>query len=171
MIAPVFVDANVFIYSRQANEPLKQPLAAEWIERLWKEQVGRTSLQVISETYVTMTCKIKPALASEVAWEYVRSLFTWGPQPLDAQVTQRARDIEQRYRLSWWDSLIVSAAQIQNCVLLLTEDLQDHAVYGSVTVRNPFKLSVSEAPAIYAAVARVSQRHRPRGRPKRLRQT
>jgi predicted nucleic acid-binding protein len=168
MTAPVFVDTNVFVYSRQANEPVKQPVAAEWIERLWKDQAGRTSLQVISETYVTMTRKINPALATEVAWEYVRALFTWDPQPLDAQVAQRARNIEQRYHLSWWDSLIVSAAQIQNCALLLTEDLQDHAVYGSVAVRNPFTLGVSEARAIYTAVAPATHRYRPRGRPKRL---
>jgi hypothetical protein len=29
MTAPVFVDTNVFVYSRQANEPVKQPIAAE----------------------------------------------------------------------------------------------------------------------------------------------
>jgi predicted nucleic acid-binding protein len=167
MTAPVFVDANVFVYSRQASEPLKQPVAAQWIERLWHDQTGRTSLQVINETYVTLTRKIKPALASEVAWEYVRALFAWHPQPLDAEVAQRAHDIEQRYRLSWWDSLIVSAAQMQNCAVLLTEDLQDHAVYGSVTVRNPFTLGVSEAPAIYAAAPQARRHYRPRGRPKR----
>jgi hypothetical protein len=72
-------------------------------------------------------------------------------------------------RLGWWDSLVVGAAQIQNCALLLTEDLQDHAVYGSVTVRNPFTLGVSEAPAIYAAEAGAAHRYRPRGRPRRHR--
>lgn len=167
MTAPIFVDANVFVYSRQANEPVKQPLAAEWIERLWKDQTGRTSLQVISETYVTLSRKIKPALAAEEAWDYVRPLFAWSPQPIDAEIAQRAHEIELRYRLSWCDSLIVSAAQAQNCSVLLTEDLQDHAVFGSVTVRNPFLLAVSEAPAIYADVPRATRRHRPRGRPKR----
>jgi len=75
MIAPVFVDADVFVYSLQANEPLKRSIAAEWIERLWKDQAGRTSLQVISEAYVTLTRKIRPALATEVAWEYVAALL------------------------------------------------------------------------------------------------
>jgi predicted nucleic acid-binding protein len=167
MTGSVFVDANVFVYSRQANEPFKQPLCAEWIERLWKDQTGRTSLQVISETYVTLTRKIRPALAAEDAWDYVRTLLAWNPQPVDAEVARRARDIEQRYRLSWWDSLVVGAAQIQSCAVLLSEDLQDHAVYGSVTVRSPFTLGVSEVPAMYAAVPNAVGRHRPRGRPKR----
>jgi predicted nucleic acid-binding protein len=167
MTATVFVDANVFVYSRQANEPLKQPLAAQWVEQLWRNQLGRTSMQVISETYVTLTRKIRPAVATEEAWDYVRTLLAWEPQPVDAEVVRRARDIERRYRLSWWDSLIVSAAQLQNCPLLLSEDLQDRSVYGGVTVRNPFTLGVSEIPAAYTATPDVVARHRPRGRPKR----
>jgi len=168
MTAAVFVDANVFVYSRQANELLKQPLATQWIERLWEEQSGRTSMQVISETYVTLTRKIRPALGSADAWDYVRALLAWQPQPIDSELVRRAHDIERRYHLSWWDSLIVGAAQLQNCALLLTEDLQDHANYGSVTVRNPFTLGVSEAAAAYGKVPKTVSRHRPRGRPRRV---
>lgn len=54
--------------------------------------------------------------------------------------------------MSWWDSLIVAAAQLQNCCLLLSEDLQNGATYGGVTVRNPFELGVAEARATYTAV-------------------
>lgn len=168
MTAPVFVDTSVFVYARQANEPLKQPLAQQWIERLWQEQTGRISIQVLNELYVTLTRKINPALAAEEAWTHVRPLLTWDPQPLDDALMLRAREIEQRHRLSWWDCLIVAAAQMQNCALLLTEDLQDRAVYGGITVRNPFTLGVSEATAAYGAVPAVTPRHRPRGRPKRV---
>lgn len=168
MTAAVFADSNLFVYARQANEPVKQPLAAQWLERLWRDQLGRTSEQVISETYVTLTRKIDPALSASDAWDYVSRLFAWDPQPVDAAVARRAHDIELRHRLSWWDSLIVSAAQLQNCALLLSEDLQDGAIYGSVTVRNPFRLGVSESPAHYAPVADVAPTHRARGRPKRV---
>lgn len=168
MTARVFVDTNVLVYARQGSEPTKQPIAAEWLERLWKEQSGRISLQVISEAYVTLTRKIRPALAQDGAWAYVQTLFAWDPQPLDVAVIQRARDIEQRHRLSWRDSLIVSAAQIQSCSVLLTEDLQDRAIYDAVTVCNPFRLGVHEdIPEYYANTPASSQPHRPRGRPKR----
>jgi len=42
-------------------------------------------------------------------------------------------------KLSWWDAMIVAAAQLQDCVLLLTEDLQDGAAFGGagVTRRSP----------------------------------
>src|SRR5438132_889580 len=42
----VFVDTNVFVYARDAAEPGKQPVAAIWLERLWREQRGRTCILV-----------------------------------------------------------------------------------------------------------------------------
>ncbi len=167
MSAAIFVDSNVLVYAQQSNEPVKQPLAAQWLERLWRDQSGRTSVQVLSETYVTLTRKINPALSAADAWGYVSTLFAWDPQPVDAAVMRRARDIEQRHRLSWQDSLIVSAAQLQNCATLLSEDLQDGAVFGSVVVRSPFTLGVSEAAAVYATIPNVTRPYRPRGRPRR----
>ena len=62
---------------------------------------------------------------------------------MDEALLRRAREIELRFKISWWDSMIVAAAQLQDCVLLLTEDLQDGAAYGSVTARSPFTLQVS----------------------------
>lgn len=169
MTAPVFVDTNVFVYARQAGESVKQPLAARWLERLWSEQTGRTSIQVLNEYYTILTRKIKPPLSPAEAWEDVKNLIAWKPQSVDLELLHRGREVEQRYRLSWWDSLIVAAAQLQNCVLLLTEDLQDGAAYGAVTVRNPFTFGVSEDLTSYA-VARVKVRAHPgRGRPKRVR--
>ncbi len=168
MTAPVFVDTNVFVYARQAGESMKQPLAARWLERLWNEQTGRTSVQVLNEYYTTLTRKIKPPLSPAEAWDDVKSLIAWNPQSVDLELLHRGREIEQRYRLSWWDSLIVGAAQLQNCVLLLSEDLQDGAAYGAVTVRNPFTFSVSEDLTSYV-VAQVKVRahaHPGRGRPK-----
>jgi predicted nucleic acid-binding protein len=167
MTAPVFVDANVLVYARDSGEPTKQPIARQWLELLWRERTGRTGVQVINECYVALTRKLKPPLSADAAWDYVHELFAWNPQPLDADVVLRARDLERRHSLSWWDSLIVGAAQAQNCHLLLTEDLQDRAVYGGVTVRNPFTLGVSEVATEYAVAPAAVRLHRPRGRPRR----
>jgi predicted nucleic acid-binding protein len=167
MTGRIFVDANMFVYARDLGEPTKQPLAGEWLERLWQEQRGRTSTQALNEFYYTVTRKLKPGLTVEEAWDDVRSLLSWNPQPVDTSLLLRAREIEQRYRLSWWDSLIVGAAQLQECSVLLTEDLQDRSSYGGVTVRNPFVLGVSEEMATYAVAPAVASRHRPRGRPRR----
>jgi predicted nucleic acid-binding protein len=165
MTASVFVDTNVFLYARDAGEPVKQPLAAAWLERLWREQLGRTSVQVLSEYYVNVTRKLDPGLPAGDAWDDVTALFAWRPQPIDDAVMRSAREIEKRHRLSCWDSLVVAAAQIQGCTLLLSEDLQDGGVYGEVTVRSPFTLPLGETIAVYAPV--VTRRPPSRGRPKR----
>jgi predicted nucleic acid-binding protein len=166
MIAPVFVDTNVFVYARDAGEPVKQPRAAAWLERLWREQLGRTSAQVLSEYYVTVTRKLAPGLRADDAWDDVSALMSWRPQPVDDTLLRRGREIEQRHGLSWWDSLVVGAAQLQGCSLLLSEDLQDGGVYGSVTVRSPFTLAVGEADAAYVIAPLAGRGHPRRGRPK-----
>jgi predicted nucleic acid-binding protein len=163
--APVFVDTNVFVYASASQEPLKQPLAAQWLEHLWKEQLGRTSMQVLNEYYWSVTRKIRPALPTDEAWDNVRDLLAWHPQPIDADVLLRAHEIERRFGLGWWDSLIVGAAQAQKCVILLTEDLQNEALYGGVTIRNPFVIGISEALATYSAAPEAVRRFRGRGRP------
>jgi predicted nucleic acid-binding protein len=168
MTGTLFVDTNVFVYSRDAREPQKRLSARRWLEYLWREQLGRTSVQVLSEYYNAMTRKMSPAVAREKAWESVDALFVWNPQPVDHQLLDRGRAIEGRYQLSWWDSLIVAAAQLQSCAVLLTEDLQDGCAYGTVTVLNPFKMGVSEARASYESVPVAAARYRARGRPKRV---
>src|SRR5207248_9063570 len=119
-----------------------------------------------NEYYYNVTRKLRPGLASDVAWEDVTTYFAWRPLPVDEVLLRRAREIERRYQLSWWDSLVVAAAQLQDCVVLLTEDLQDGMAFGTVIVRSPFTLNVEELRAAYAVAPVPISRHRPRGRPR-----
>lgn len=162
-----FVDTNVFVYARDGRDAPRQQRAANWIAKLWQERCGRTSTQVLSEYYFTVTHKLTPRVALAEAWDDVRALLAWKPQSIDAAVLGRAREVEARWRLSWWDSMVVAAAQIQGCSLLLTEDLQDGALFGDVTVRSPFTFQAHEPLALYAAVPPAVSRHRARGRPAR----
>jgi predicted nucleic acid-binding protein len=166
MTGPCFVDANVFVYARDARDPRKQQRASQWLDLLWRERLGRTSAQAIAEFYAVVTRKL--GIPPDRAWTSVERYFAWQPLAVDDDVLRAARQIEQRYRLSWWDSMIVAAAQRQDCVLLLTEDLQDNAAYGTVTVRSPFTLEAREAAAMYTVEPRLPSPHRPRGRPRRL---
>ena len=162
----VFVDTNVLVYWRDRADRTKQAVASEWLRALWEDQSGRTSFQVLSEYYVTVTRKLRPAMKADDAWSDVRELMAWQPQQSDGLLLREAREIEGRYGLSWWDSMIVAAARLQNCTLLLTEDLQHEAVIGGVKVLNPFLHTVQEARLEYdAPPARPS--HPLRGRPRK----
>jgi len=165
MTALIFVDANVLVYARDPRDPVKQTLARDWIRLLWEHSRGRTSTQVLSEFYEIVTRKF-PSQSREDAWEEVQSYLSWNPQSINKSVMTGARELERRYRLSWWNCLVVAAAQIQNCVLLLSEDLPDGADYGGIIVRSPFTLRVAEESSAYAPPPPLSLRHCGRGRPR-----
>src|SRR5689334_1670780 len=67
----VFVDANIFAYVKQADEPVKQAIAAENIRRLASDGRICTSMQVVNECYRVLTRKLRPPLQRDIAWSYV----------------------------------------------------------------------------------------------------
>ena len=134
----VFVDTNVLVYARDLSVPPKQQRAHEWISALWASRLGRTSVQVLNEYYVTVTRKLTPGLPARDARADVVDLRAWAPVPIGAGLLDSAFAAEDRFGLSYWDSLIVAAAQAADCDYLLTEDLQDGQRLDSVTVLNPF---------------------------------
>ena len=166
MTATVFVDTNVLVCARDESEPAKNAVAQGLLRELWIEQRGRISVQVISEYYTTVTRKLRPGIAPEEAWDHVETLLAWEPQAIDRSLLLQAREVERRYGLSWWDSMIVAAAQLQNCTLLVSEDFQHGLVCGDVTIHNPFVAGVAESSGRYATEPRPRSRHRPRGRPR-----
>ncbi|MEI8095423.1 MAG: PIN domain-containing protein [Spirochaetales bacterium] len=142
----VFVDTNILVYCRDFAFPDKQATAWEWVERLWRERSGRLSVQVCNEYLVTVTAKLKPGLSPEKAWRDVQNYTAWNPVALDMGVLRRARETQVRYQLSWWDSLIVAAADQSECRLLLSEDLNSDQHYWGIRVVNPFSGTVAAVP-------------------------
>ena len=138
MIGPVFVDTNVFVYRHDLSDPVKQSLAQRWIELLAHARTGRLSYQVLQELFATLTRTRGPSFRPSEAREIVEALTAWQPVQIDLFVLQRAWAVQERYRISWWDSLIVAAAQASACRILLTEDLQDAQDFDGVRVVNPF---------------------------------
>ena len=166
MTGLVFVDTNVLLYAVDTREGAKHHAARQWMDRLWRERSGRTSVQVLSEFYVNATRMLSGRLNAEQAWEHVSALSEWDPQSIDVGLLDSGRGVQARYGLSWWDSLVVAAAHRQGCGSLLTEDLQRGAVYAGVTVLCPFQAGVQEdrppyAPTLAAPVPRG------RGRPRK----
>jgi predicted nucleic acid-binding protein len=138
-----FVDTNVLVYARDTSEPDKHPAAQAWLEQLWTSQTGRTSTQVLNEYYVTVTRKLSPGLDRATARDDIRDLQAWRPSVIDHRTVAMAWDLEDRYSLSWWDSLVVASAIELGCDRLLTEDLQDGQQFDRLVVINPFRRAPS----------------------------
>jgi predicted nucleic acid-binding protein len=68
----------------------------------------------------------------------VRRDQRWQPWPNDHATVEAAWAVESRYGLSYWDALIVAAAQAQGCRYLLSEDLQHGQQFGRLQIVDPF---------------------------------
>lgn len=135
---PVFVDTNVFVYLHGDSEPAKKLRADEWIAYLVGRRSGRLSFQVLQELYSVLTRKMQPVLSESQVQSIVRDLVAWRPLPIDMAILERAWLLQGSFSLSWWDALIVAAAQTSKCGVLLTEDLQHGQVFDTVRVIDPF---------------------------------
>src|SRR4051812_838091 len=113
MTVRCFVDASVLLQARDARDPLKQGRAAEWLDRLWQQRSGRTSVQVLAEFYVMATRALSARVPEDLAWDDVSRYLAWSPQQTDEALLRRAREVERRYKLAWWDATVVAAAQMQ----------------------------------------------------------
>ncbi|RJF94562.1 PIN domain-containing protein [Oleomonas cavernae] len=56
----------------------------------------------------------------------------------DGETVLLALTLKERYRLAWWDALLLAAATEAEVDLLVTEDLQDSQILGTVLIANPF---------------------------------
>jgi predicted nucleic acid-binding protein len=132
----VFVDSNVLLYAIARDNKEKQMRAREWLAVLWDYGNGRLSWQVLLEFYVNAVRKTETPRA-EVR-QYVDELTAWGPVQPNLSLLHRAWHWTDSAHISWWDSLIVAAAEETGAQWLLTEDLQCGQRFDSVVVINPF---------------------------------
>ena len=146
MTAPLFVDTNLLVYSRDARDAAKQERAREWMDFLWNTRRGRVSRQVLQEYYVTVTRKLQPGLTVAEARADVRALFHW-LSPIDPGVLiEAAWALQDRCSLSFWDALVVAAAQTMGCGFVLTEDLPAGQDLEGVQVVSPFESRPTDLP-------------------------
>ena len=133
-----FVDTNILVYAYDLTAGPKHKSARGLMDRLWDDGEGVLSTQVLQEFYVAVTRKIPQPIASRRAREIIADLGTWTIATLEVPEILSASEISDRYRVNFWDGLILAAAQKEDAVILWSEDLNDGQNYGGVVARNPF---------------------------------
>jgi predicted nucleic acid-binding protein len=132
-----FLDTNVLVYLFDHDEPDKEQCARDILEQAQPGDLA-LSAQVLSEFYVVVTRKLKRPLEKTGAAQAVDWLSLLRVVPLDSELVKAAIQTSRSAQLSYWDGLIVASAAAAGCERLLTEDLNDGQVIGSVHVENPF---------------------------------
>ena len=135
-----FVDTNLLVYAYDDAAGLKHKSALGLLDEIWKSGDPVISTQVLQELVVCLQKKVARPLDIREIRKIVAELQGWEVVVNDAESVLRALELEVRYRISFWDGLIMDAAQSSGAKILYSEDLNDRQVYGGVRVINPFNV-------------------------------
>ena len=139
MSARSFVDTNIFVYAHDSTQRAKHQRAKALVETLWQSGEGAVSTQVLQELCVNLRRKTTHPLSADEMRKLIEDYSTWHVVVNTAESVLQALDFESRYRISFWDALIVQAATNCNAAVLYSEDLADTQSYGALRVVNPLK--------------------------------
>lgn len=127
-----FFDTNVVLYLL-SGDAAKADRAEELLAA-----GGTVSVQVLNEFVAVASRKLR------MSWIEIREVLAQVRaicmvEPITSETHERALKVAERYGLSIYDALIVSAALLADCRTLHSEDMQDGLlIERQLTIRNPF---------------------------------
>lgn len=134
-----FLDTNIFVYSFETTSPKKSARATKLIRTAIETRGGIVSYQVVQEFFNVALRRFSKPMSALDAEQYLSTTF----RPLlsvhsSEALYGEALRIAGRFRLPWYDSLIVASAIEGKCDVLYSEDFQNGLQIASVTISNPF---------------------------------
>jgi predicted nucleic acid-binding protein len=133
-----FVDTNVLMYAHDRHHGVKRDRARALLNELWASGQGVLSTQVLQELCINLRRRFSPPLPMSEVRDLVRDYMAWEIVSNDPPSALRALEIESRYKISFWDALIVQAAESAGATTLYSEGLSAGQQYCGVKVVNPF---------------------------------
>lgn len=132
-----FVDTNILMYAHDAAAGAKHVRAKALLEDLWRTRSGVISTQILQELCVNLRRKAGRPLTPAAIREIVADYLTWHVVVNAGESVLEALEIEGRYALSFWDALVLQAAESAGVAVLYSEDFSHGQAYGSVRAVNP----------------------------------
>ncbi len=136
IVSKIFIDTNIFVYTLDKKDEIKQEKARVILKKIVELHQPVISTQVIKEFYVISTNKLKADhfIVKNIIHNF-RNIETVNN---DLELIEQAIDISVISQISFWDSLIIAAAEKSNCEFVFSEDLNSGQTYRGVMVVNPF---------------------------------
>jgi predicted nucleic acid-binding protein len=137
MTHKVFIDTNILVYSMDVHDGKKRNACRALLKKTAIDGNGVISTQVMQEFYVAATVKLKadPLKVKAILHSFENLEIISITPPL----IKEAVDCQIINRISFWDSLIVIAAEYSKCAELWTEDLNEGQTIRGVKIVNPIK--------------------------------
>ena len=128
-----FLDTNIILYCYADDEPQKRAIALDVANNIFT----CVSTQVIKETCNILHKKLK------LSWQQIELVVDEIENnneivQVKLPIIRKAFSIAERYKLQWYDSIIIAAALETDCAVLYSEDLQNDFKIGSLVIKNPF---------------------------------
>jgi len=133
----VFFDTNILVYSADNKDLRKKEIASKLISDAINSGNGVISTQCLQEFFNAAQKKL--GLSKEAAREYVEFFSDNLPvTTISVPLILSAVDISIKNKFSFWDSLILSAANDTGCATVYSEDLTDQQIIAGAKIQNPF---------------------------------
>jgi predicted nucleic acid-binding protein len=132
-----FVDTNILMYAHDTSAGAKHERARAVVEELWRDRSGVVSTQVLQELSVNLRRKAGRPIDLKTVREIITDYLAWDVYVNTGESILEALELEKRYRISFWDALIIQAAEASGAAVLYSEDLSKGQKYGAVRVVNP----------------------------------
>jgi predicted nucleic acid-binding protein len=134
-----FLDSNILIYTFDHTAPNKAKRASRLVRLALESGEGVISYQIAQEFFNFALRGLSPPMTTAEAEQYLTTVL----RPLLAvhssiAIYFEALRLAERYKLHWFDSLVVAAALESGCELLYTDDLQHGQKIESLRIENPF---------------------------------
>jgi predicted nucleic acid-binding protein len=132
-----FVDTNILVYAHDRSAGEKHHRARALVEQLWHSGEGVLSTQVLQDLCVNLRRKSNRPLSSDEMIRLIEDYLSWEVVVNSPDSAVQALQLEARYKVSFWDALILHAAETAGAAVLYSEDLAAGQRYGSTRVINP----------------------------------
>ena len=134
----IFVDTNILVYSLDEYDPEKRKKCRELLKTLTGDLRGVISTQVMQEFYVASTSKLGADVL--IVKDILHSFERFETIIITPEIIREAIDCSIINKLSFWDALIVIAAENAKCEKLWSEDLNHGQVIRGVRIENPLRI-------------------------------
>ena len=133
----VFVDSNIFLYTLDGNDKKRRERAKAQLSALSTTQRVVISTQVLNEVYAVATRKlgVDPVMAKR----FIHQLTDFDVLLITPEVIDSAIDCSILNQLTYWDALMIAAAESARCSTLWTEDMNHGESVRGVQIFNPLK--------------------------------
>ncbi|HZZ90037.1 MAG TPA: PIN domain-containing protein [Caulobacteraceae bacterium] len=132
----ISADTNLFVYASDRRDPGKYAVASTIVDALGSVDAA-IGLQVIGELQNALRRRVR--IAPHVAYYAARDLLSrFATFAYDERAVELALGEASLGRLSYWDALLLAAADAAGVTAMISEDMRDGLVFGGLEVVNPF---------------------------------